>query len=335
MGAGLFSSLALTPAVASSILMGAAVPPAPEIPSQEIAEVHTSDATQAGQQKTVRYSSPSPASKDIASATSKESHDVSELLTGDEDSLGDESTPHGVDISGHQHGAGGEIDIPTVVNDGNMRFGFIKATEGTGFTNKHFRADVIKFREQNIPVGFYHYARPSSSLDDARQQAQFFIQRTGLDKGVKAFPPVLDLEEAEGITNPDVLIEWTRAFVDEVKSLTGLDTMIYTYPSFWQNEMGNTTEFSELPLWIAHYNNSSEPGIIPGGWDDWTFWQYTAKGSVEGYGNVIDMNVFNGSNKELRKLYESSGVNVDDSSDNTQDDDPNELSSQDSIVVPE
>lgn len=213
---------------------------------------------------------------------------------------------YGVDISSHQHTGSGNrnIDIPKAV-DGGISYAFVKATEGTNYMNPHFRDDVIRFIEKDTPVGFYHYAKPTDSTEEAKAQARLFVAVTGMDKGVKTIAPVLDIEENKENLTPSQLVEWTHAFVNEVKNLTGMDVMIYTYPNFWLDEMGNTTEFSHLPLWIASYNNKTHPGDIPGGWETWTFWQYTSEGKVDGYGGKIDLNVFNGTPEELKSIYTS------------------------------
>lgn len=217
--------------------------------------------------------------------------------------------PTGIDISSHQHGSQGSIDIPQTVS-GGQSFAFVKATEGTHYINPKFRSDTIDFIEADVPVGFYHYARPSAS--GGAEQARLFVRVTGIDRGVKAFPPVLDIE-TDGGMSPDELIEWTHDFVDEIKRLTDRETMIYTYPNFWKDKMGDTEEFNHLPLWIASYAPRLKAEAIPGGWEHWDFWQYTDSGRVPGYSGNIDVNVFNGTEDEMRELYV--GKTVDDDSD--------------------
>lgn len=207
--------------------------------------------------------------------------------------------PTGIDISSHQHGAQGSIDIQQTVS-GGQSFAFIKATEGTHYINPQFRSDTIKFIEEEVPVGFYHYARPAAS--SGAEQARLFVRVTGIDNGVKAFPPVLDIETDGGLSASE-LTKWVGEFVDEIKRLTDRETMIYTYPHFWKEKMGNTTEFNHLPLWIASYAPSLKADVIPGGWESWDFWQYTDSGRVPGYSGKVDVNVFNGTEDELQSLY--------------------------------
>lgn len=229
----------------------------------------------------------------ILDATSASSVAVSSVSRG---------APEGIDIASHQHNAS-HIDIREAVTGSNLEYIFIKATEGTNYVNPYFHTDSVEAINSGVAVGFYHYAKPTSSTSDARKQARHFVSTTGIDQGVKSLPPVLDLEENKNNLSSQQLIDWTQAYVDEIKKLTGKTVMMYTYPSFWRDDMDNTTRFSDLPLWIAHYHSGSQPDI-PGGWTDWTFWQHTSSGRVDGYDKNIDKNYFNGSSKALQSIYQ-------------------------------
>lgn len=266
----LLSQLAITGVIATSSASGD-IPPVPELSAT------VSDATV---------------------ATNSSSMDLSRIIPGMVD---DGRTPVGIDISSHQHNNGSHMNVREVAVNG-QDFAFVKATEGTHYVNPHFRPDVVDFIDSNTPIGFYHYARPTSNPEEARKQARFFVDVTGMGIGVKSLPPVLDIEEPQGLS-PSQLIDWTHAYVDEIKKLTGRDTMIYTYPYFWKHNMGNTTEFNHLPLWIAHYTTNSQPGPLPGGWTDWAFWQYTSKGTITGAHGHVDQNRFSGTMSDLRKMY--------------------------------
>jgi lysozyme len=55
-----------------------------------------------------------------------------------------------------------------------------------------------------------------------------------------------------------------------------------------------------LPLWVAYWSSSASSPALPSGWDDYTFWQYSAEGSVDGFSGDVDMNRFPGTLRELR-----------------------------------
>jgi lysozyme len=198
--------------------------------------------------------------------------------------------PRGIDIASYQHGT--PINWKTVHGSGE-RFAFIKATEGTSYTNPYFSADWAGARAAGLARGAYHYARPTSARSSAVAQANYFLSVTGPMHVSGALPAVLDLEESGGLS-PSQLIAWTRAWLTTVQRATGRKPIIYTYPYFWQTAMGNTTAFTSYPLWIARYTSGANPQLI-GGWSNWAFWQYSANGQVGGISGPVDVDRANGS----------------------------------------
>lgn len=205
----------------------------------------------------------------------------------------------GVDVASHQHPGDSAIDWQQVKANGQS-FAFIKATEGTGYTNPYFSGDSIKAKEAGITPGSYHYARPGQN--DPRSEARFYAAT--LATGAQpSLPPVLDLEEDEGLS-PTQLQNWTREWIDEIKTLTGRDPIIYTYKWFWENRMANTTEFNKYPLWLAYYSDTLPDEAIPGGWKYVTFWQKADKSSVDGIVGPVDMNEYFGDDAQLKAMSE-------------------------------
>lgn len=204
------------------------------------------------------------------------------------------AAPSGVDVAGHQHPGGQAINWNKVRGDGQS-FAFIKATEGSDFTNDHFADDVRQAQAAGMKVGAYHYALPS---DDPARQAQHFASKVAqLPAG--SLPPVLDIEVPEG-KSPQQLINWTRVFLSETERLTGRKPMVYTYRYFWTDHMGNTTQFSEYPLWLAAYQAKAPKPM--GGWDEMAFWQRSDSGRVKGIAAPVDMNLFNGNAGQLESF---------------------------------
>jgi lysozyme len=202
----------------------------------------------------------------------------------------------GVDVASHQHPGGAAIDWQSVAASGQS-FAFIKASEGTGYVNPYFTSDSAKASAAGVTPGSYHYAKPGTT--DPRAEARHYAAT--LATGVQpSLPPTLDLEESGGL-GPAELQNWVRDWIDEIKNLTGRDPIIYTYHDFWINDMANTTEFAEYPLWLAYYNPTL-PTEIPGGWNEVTFWQYSAEGQVDGIYTNVDMNTYYGTDEQLQAL---------------------------------
>ncbi|MGI8608631.1 MAG: glycoside hydrolase family 25 protein [Candidatus Dormibacteria bacterium] len=192
----------------------------------------------------------------------------------------------GPDVSSWQHPHGASIDWNQVKAAGHS-FAFIKATESTGYTNPYFSGDWATLAAAGMDRGAYHYADPSQPAFD---QANHFIAVTGNTREPGDLPPVLDLEQT-GSLPPTTLVTWTHTFLDRVQALTGRMPIIYSYPSFWTNSMGNTSDFSAAgyPLWLADYTGRATPSFpLPGGWTSWTFWQYTDAAGVPSIAGGVD-----------------------------------------------
>jgi GH25 family lysozyme M1 (1,4-beta-N-acetylmuramidase) len=207
----------------------------------------------------------------------------------------------GIDVARYQHTT--SLDWAKVQADG-VEFAFIKATEGQTYTNPYFAPDWASTTGLGIYRGAYHFARPSKGT--AAAQAKYFIDVAGTAGGFGDLPPVLDLEDAGGLTVSG-LRTWVANFLQTVESLTGRTPIIYCSPAFWSSKLGDSTAFTRYPLWIAHYTTAAQPWV-PGGWASWTFWQNTSSGSVDGISGNVDRDRFNGTLDQLRVLANASGA---------------------------
>ena len=90
----------------------------------------------------------------------------------------------GVDVSSYQ----GEIDWDVLSSEG-IQFAFIKATEGSGFTDPYFAVNYAQAQKTDLRIGAYHFFSYDSP---GRIQAELFIQTVPKTEGM--LPPVVDLE---------------------------------------------------------------------------------------------------------------------------------------------
>lgn len=205
----------------------------------------------------------------------------------------------GIDVSSHQ----GSIDWSAVANE--AQFAYMKATEGTDYTDDSFSSYYQGSYDAGLIRGAYHFALPDRS--SGAEQAKFFVDNGGAwsDDG-KTLPPMLDIEyNPYGDTcyglNADEMTSWIKEFSDEVHNLTGRYPTIYTTKDWWSTCTGDNGDFgSTNPLFVASYND--EVGELPNGWDTYTFWQYTSEGSIGGIDGNVDEDVFNGDTAALEKL---------------------------------
>jgi GH25 family lysozyme M1 (1,4-beta-N-acetylmuramidase) len=202
--------------------------------------------------------------------------------------------PAGFDVSHYQ----GNLKWPAVIAAG-ATFGYIKATEGTGFVDPNFAANYKGAYRAGIVRGAYHFATPNTS--DGVTQANYFLAHGGgWSADGKTLPPAVDLEynpyggTCYGMT-PAALVAWVHAFVNQMKTRTGRYPTIYTSTRWWAMCMGNNNGFGADPLWIARYNKVL--GAIPPGWTTQAIWQFADTGPLPG-----DQDAFNGTAAALHTL---------------------------------
>ena len=192
---------------------------------------------------------------------------------------------HGVDVSHYQ----GEIDWPVLAGQ-NIQFAFVKATEGSIYTDETFEANWAGAQAAGLRVGAYHFFSYDS---DGLSQAENYIATVPVLPG--ALPPVIDVEfygdyfretpEAE-----DVLPQLT-AMVDALRDHYGVDPILYvTEQSYALYVAGG---FPDCDIWVR--STFRKPKLSDR--RAWTFWQYTDRAKLPGYEGsetFIDMNVFHG-----------------------------------------
>jgi lysozyme len=217
------------------------------------------------------------------------------------------ATVPGIDVSYWDSG----IDWPKVRATG-QRFMFTKATEGDYYADPTFDDNWIGAKKAGLLRGAYHFFR--SNVDPAKQANKFIdYVKTMNDNG--ELPPVLDLESHDGQTK-EKIISRAKIWLDLVEDAFGKKPIIYSGQYFLQDHFsvaggGPPYWAKNYPLWLAQYPNnyvegSSKP-FLPRGWFNWTFWQYSEKGRVNGINASVDLDVFQGT---LEELYEFAGVKI-------------------------
>ena len=198
----------------------------------------------------------------------------------------------GVDVSRYQ----GEIDW-NILASNDISFAFIKATEGSSHVDPCFQYNFEEGRKTGLRIGAYHFFSYDS---EGQTQADHYIAT--VEKAAGLLPPVIDLEfyGAKGQNPPEqgqVRKELT-VILDRLEEYYGMKPIIYATESSYALYLADS--FQEYDIWIR--NVITSPRLSDH--REWTFWQYTDRGKLEGYqGNekYIDMNVFNGSREDFLK----------------------------------
>jgi lysozyme len=225
-----------------------------------------------------------------------------------------------------------------------IRFAFIKATQAADYVDDKFLSHWKGAKQAGILRGAYHFIDPRV---DGRRQAQHFLRTVQLEPG--DLPPVLDLEDlpvtttvvpkaaggrkqGQGGASPKAnkaavtaalaansqMIACAEVWLRTVEQETGRKPIIYSGPFFLRDRMADARGAppawaSKYMLWIANYLNhplrENDLPLQPKGWANWTFWQYSESGMVDGIYNIgrtsltaVDLNFFRGTLEELHAL---------------------------------
>lgn len=168
---------------------------------------------------------------------------------------------YGVDVSAYQ-----PINFAlTTPGDGKpVSFVIIKITEGMTVLNSKWTAQRQWARDHGLSVGFYHFARPGSMVD----QADRFLNQVALQPGDHLW---FDWEDA-GVScaQKDAWISYVQG------RAPGHRVGLYCNTDFWKNR--DTTSFAGDGLWIA---TGGIPAGAPPIQSSWLIHQYSTAGDYD------------------------------------------------------
>ncbi len=198
----------------------------------------------------------------------------------------------GVDVSSWQ----GEIDWPTLAGEG-ISFAWIKATEGSTFTDPKFAFNAENALKTGLAVGAYHFF---SFETPGKTQAEHFLATvSGYEL---TLPPVVDLEFYGSFskTPPDreAVLNELSDFISAVREKTGKEPVLYLTGASYRYFIEGEDAFSASPIWFRNvYTGIGETDARI------RFWQFSNRHVLKGYGGkerYVDMNCFLGSEEEFR-----------------------------------
>lgn len=190
----------------------------------------------------------------------------------------------GIDVSAHN----GPVDFDQARDESDVRFVYLKASEGATFQDRLFMDNYRRARKSGMAVGAYHFFR--FDMPGHLQALNFLDAIGGRDLDM---PVAIDVESW---TNPqDVSAEVVKSRLREMVSVlesAGHRVMVYTnkqgYGRYFTEGTGAGTE-----LWICSLTDiDSDDDDKPH--QPWIFWQHDHRGSISGVEGHVDVNTFNG-----------------------------------------
>lgn len=178
----------------------------------------------------------------------------------------------GVDVSHHK----GAIDWERVRADG-ISFAYLKASEGTGFTDPRFAENLRGAKSAGLRVSGYHYFTLCSG---GAAQAEHFLSVLGEQT---TMPPAVDVELI-GNCDPgpprEQLLGEVRAFIETVEARTGTRMVVYLHPDL--EDRYRIADELDRRQWVRSL------GARPS--REWWIWQKSDSARIDGIDSPADLN---------------------------------------------
>lgn len=185
----------------------------------------------------------------------------------------------GIDVSSYQK----DIDWSATAKDKNIKFVYVKATEGSTYRSRHYQYNIENARQYGIHVGAYHFFRPNVPVEK-----QFLNFTSVVKKEDQDLIPLIDVEVRGNNLTVKALVDSVLAFADKLEDHYGCKPMIYTGHAFYNSYLSG--KISGYLLFIARYSKV-EPRLTGGA--NWVLWQFSEKGVIAGIDHAVDLCRFN------------------------------------------
>ncbi len=199
---------------------------------------------------------------------------------------GEPASIKGIDVSRYQ----GDVDWEKVAADG-VRFVFVRLgyrgySEGALITDEKFEEYVKGAAQHGIWVGIY-FVTQAITEEEAIEEAEFVLD--SIRPYNITWPVVLDIEEAASATARTVGLkakdrtDYTIAFCEKIRE-AGYTPMLYCNIRWYLEEL-ELERLTAYDKWFAQYFNRP---FFP---YEFTVWQYTNTGRVDGIKGDVDLNI--------------------------------------------
>ncbi len=181
----------------------------------------------------------------------------------------------GIDVARYQKGA----DWAKIAADKNIKYAYIKATEGANRVDECYTYHLNGARKHHIKVGSYHFFSMKSSVT-----AQFANFKRTVHKDKQDLIPMIDVElKVVGFTRKQ-LQDSVKAFADLIREHYGCEPLIYVGMNYFKENFDKS--FADYKLFIPRYsgNDDIEPVLAYGA--KWTIWQFTQEGRIPGIDGI-------------------------------------------------
>lgn len=187
----------------------------------------------------------------------------------------------------------GVIFAPSGISIRPVQFAFIRVSKSDSLVDSLYQKNYTEAKRLGIPCGANHFLTDTVS---GKVQAELFLSHVRFEAG--DLPPVLDVE----IDSPSI-VEKAKEWLAIVEQECDVKAIIYTNMHVYATRIKNDSVLNARDLWLA--KPRSDMPEVP----NCKFWQFTHEGHVRGIiDNVVDLNMFNGTKKQLEEYIRLYGI---------------------------
>lgn len=194
---------------------------------------------------------------------------------------------------------GNDIQSMSALKDQGIIGIFHKVSQGVSVVDHRYDARrAWAAKDGPFLWGGYHFNSETSPIKD--QVKQFIDHAQPDDYTALAM-------DWEGDANQAFTVREARDFMSRLCDLTKRDPSgLWIYggniPRERITSAGDLEFFGKFRNWHCQYG-TSHPNVSKAWPNGYALWQYSETGSLTGTGSLIDLNVFNGTNEELRAAW--------------------------------
>ena len=166
-----------------------------------------------------------------------------------------------------------------------IRCGYRGASSGSLVLDPMYEDNVRGAIEAGIPVGVYFFTQATSEVEAVEEASMVISLIEDYDVD---YPVFLDSESAGGKGRADGLeanerTKYHKAFLETIAS-AGYEAGVYASKN-WLNNRLDVTDLSQYKIWMAEYADAPTYDKY------YDMWQYTSKGTVDGIGTRVDLDL--------------------------------------------
>lgn len=189
----------------------------------------------------------------------------------------------GIDVSRWQ----GEIDWNKVA-EGGIKFAILKAggSDAGFYKDRTFERNYAGAKAAGIKVGAYYFVGKycTSSIDGMADAQRFVKLVEGKDFDLPLFIDVETTPQSKRKGATDAVLAFCQVIKDN-----GYTPGVYANVNYFNNFLEDS-RLGDVVHWVAQYGKDGYPATKCVYKGNYTFWQYSSRGSVNGINGRVDEN---------------------------------------------